>query len=47
MKIKEMYETSLALFYFIFFVVGGTRDYFANFARDITLNVVVMSNFTF
>ena len=38
------------LFYFSHFFLGGgggeIDDYFANFARDISLNAVVMSNFT-
>ena len=51
MKNKQMYEISLILFYsfFFFWGGGGIDDYFANFARDISLNAVVMSkmsNFT-
>ena len=52
MKNKQMYEISLILFYSFFFWGGGgggIYDYFANFARDISLNAVVMSkmsNFT-
>ena len=48
-----MYEISLILFYSFFFFFwgggGGIDDYFANFARDSSLNAVVMSkmsNFT-
>ena len=55
MKNKQMYEISLILFYSFFFFFlgggggGGIDDYFANFARDSSLNAVVMSkmsNFT-
>ena len=53
MKNKQMYEISLTLFYSFFLGGGGgggggggIYDYFANFARDISLNAVVMSNFT-
>ena len=52
MKNKQMYEISLILFYSFFLGGGGggeIDDYFANFARDISLNAVVMSkmsNFT-
>ena len=43
MKNKQMYEISLILFYSFFFGRGGgIDDYFANFARDISLNAVVM-----
>ena len=52
MKNKQMYEIHLFYFSHFFFFFGGgggIDDYFANFARDISLNAVVMSkmsNFT-
>ena len=51
MKNKQMYEISLILFYSFFFGGGGggIGYHFANFARDVSLNAVVMSkmsNFT-
>ena len=45
MKMKQMYKISFMLFFWG--VGGGTDDYFANFARDISLNAAVMSNFNF
>ena len=45
MKNKQMYEISLILFFFLG-GGGGIDDHFANFARDISLNAAVMSNFT-
>ena len=49
MKNKQMYEISLILFYSFFLGGGGIDYHFANFARDVSLNAVVMSkmsNFT-
>ena len=54
MKNKQMYEISLMLCYSLFFFFWergggggwGIDDYFAHFARDISLNAVVMSNLT-